>query len=69
MRPTSTPAEIAIAETGTPKYVLAGEVRVAPSDFARIIRGHQVPTSAQAHRIAERLGTTPEQLFDTEADQ
>jgi plasmid maintenance system antidote protein VapI len=60
---TDTPAETAIAQLGVPKYVLAAEVRISPSDFARIIRGRQVPTRDQAHRIAERLGSTPAGLF------
>ncbi len=61
-----TPAELAISELGVPKYVLAAEVRIGPSDFARIVAGRQTPTQQQARRIAERLGTTAETLFRTE---
>lgn len=64
MQRSETSAEAAISAIGTPKYVLAAEVRIAPSDFARIIRGRQVPTSAQARRIADRLGVRVDAIFD-----
>ena len=65
---TQTPAEAMIARLAVPKYVLAGELRISPSDFARIIRGRQVPTHAQAERIADRLGATPIELFGAHED-
>jgi transcriptional regulator with XRE-family HTH domain len=58
-----TSAEALIARLDVPKYVLAGEVRMAPSDFSRIIAGRQTPTAKQAQRIADRLGVTPAELF------
>jgi transcriptional regulator with XRE-family HTH domain len=43
--------------------VLAGQVRIGPADFTRIIKGRQVPTLDQARRIARVLGCPAHELF------
>ena len=69
MSQTESPVQAAVAAIGEPMYVLAAEVRIGPSDFGRIVQGRQAPTSAQASRIAKRLGSTPETLFPSAAPQ
>lgn len=59
-----TQAARAAAESGTPRYVLAAEIRIGPSDLSRILAGRQIPTGNQARRIAERLGLQPDELLE-----
>lgn len=58
-----TPAAAAAAALDVPKYILAAECRVAPTEFGRILQGRLTPSADQAERIAARLGSTPEALF------
>jgi hypothetical protein len=66
---TNPPTQVAraVADSGLPRYVLAAQIRMGPADFGRVFRGMQIPTLSQAQRIAEQLGQTPEELFDTVA--